>query len=114
MVTITPDAVRSESTSSRDEDNGPAGDNQKQIKVESSVTNKTKPQLSVSETNRAPLHKSANTSGSLLSQNRSHVCQRCPAAFVHFRGLQQHMTHFHGQSMHVTNLCGTAFSETGD
>ncbi|XP_076438137.1 uncharacterized protein LOC143277234 [Babylonia areolata] len=28
MVTITPDAVRSESTSSRDEDNGPAGDNQ--------------------------------------------------------------------------------------
>ncbi|XP_076438124.1 uncharacterized protein LOC143277222 isoform X2 [Babylonia areolata] len=72
-VTITPDAVSSESTSSRDEDNGPAGDNQKQVKVESSVTNKTTPQLSASEANRTPLHMSAYTSGSLMPDLQKHI-----------------------------------------
>ncbi|XP_076437504.1 uncharacterized protein LOC143276726 [Babylonia areolata] len=45
------------------EDNRPAGDNQLQGKVQSSVTTKTTPQLSASEAVRTPLHKSANTSG---------------------------------------------------
>ncbi|XP_076438128.1 uncharacterized protein LOC143277225 [Babylonia areolata] len=101
MMTVRPDTVRSESTIRKDEDNRPAGDNQKLVKLHSSVIDKTTPQLSVSGANRTPVHKSANTSGSLLSLNRSHVCQRCFAAFVLFNSLKLHLMHVHGEKLHA-------------
>ncbi|KAL8620938.1 hypothetical protein ACOMHN_044085 [Nucella lapillus] len=43
---------------------------------------------------------SDNTSGSLLSLNASHVCQRCSATFVLFSSLGLHMVTFHGEALH--------------
>ncbi|KAL8620837.1 hypothetical protein ACOMHN_033234 [Nucella lapillus] len=43
---------------------------------------------------------SDNTSGSLLSLNTSHVCQRCSATFVLFSSLELHMVTFHGETSH--------------
>ncbi|KAL8564694.1 hypothetical protein ACOMHN_004187 [Nucella lapillus] len=40
---------------------------------------------------------SDNTSGSLLSLNTSHVCQRCSATFVLFSSLELHMVTLHGE-----------------
>ncbi|KAL8569977.1 hypothetical protein ACOMHN_056409 [Nucella lapillus] len=52
-------------------------------------------------THTPSLARSANTPGSLLSLDRSHVCHRCSAAFVLFNSLKLHVKHVHGENLQV-------------
>ncbi|KAL8572153.1 hypothetical protein ACOMHN_057828 [Nucella lapillus] len=52
-------------------------------------------------THTPSLPRSANTPGSLLSLDRSHVCHCCSAAFVLFNSLKLHVKHVHGENLQV-------------
>ncbi|KAL8623406.1 hypothetical protein ACOMHN_063716 [Nucella lapillus] len=70
------------------------------IKLEPAWSVKAEPQDEPSAVYSTVQPMSDNTSGSLLSLNTSHVCQRCFASFVLFSSLELHLATFHGESPH--------------
>ncbi|KAL8608024.1 hypothetical protein ACOMHN_023840 [Nucella lapillus] len=70
------------------------------IKLEPAWSMKEEPQDEPSAVYSTVQPMSDNTSGSLLSLNSSHVCQRCFASFVLFSSLELHLATFHGESPH--------------
>ncbi|KAL8603215.1 hypothetical protein ACOMHN_025230 [Nucella lapillus] len=70
------------------------------IKLEPAWSMKEEPQDQPSTVYNTVQPMSDNTSGSLLSLNTSHVCQRCSATFVLFSSLELHMVTLHGETLH--------------